>query len=63
MHNGMQGVGSGQGKVTVVSRQCDVAKVLERREAELRVKKPDRSQSRYMIIADRVRRLGLPGEE
>jgi hypothetical protein len=105
MHNGVQGVGSGQGKVTVKTSQSDVAKVLERGEYELHVKKSDGSsgnredegqgcihsdleqtevglggslvrrgrrldsaytatvtvdsQSRYMIIADRVRRLGV----
>jgi hypothetical protein len=43
VYNGVQGVGSGQGKVAVKTSQSDVAKVLERGESELHVKKSDRS--------------------
>ena len=44
VHNGVYGVGSGQGKVAVKSSQSDVAKMLEWGETELNMKESDRSR-------------------
>jgi hypothetical protein len=49
VHNGVQGVGSCQGKVSVKASQSDITEVVERGKAEFHMKESDRRIGRAEI--------------